>query len=78
MSKIAESSHKPNELFRNAHNLDEGSLVDQQEPGFPRIELMNLVADAVKGIDRLNCLTEVRMTGEGPNYKVILHASEEY
>jgi hypothetical protein len=53
-----------------------GKLVDQQAPSFPRTGLMNLVADAVKDIDRLNRLTEVRMTGEGPNYKVILRAEE--
>lgn len=53
-----------------------GKLVDRQEPGFPRTELMNLVGDAVKDIDRLNRLTEVRMVGEGPNYEVILRAEK--
>jgi hypothetical protein len=51
-------------------------MVAQQPPGFPHIELMNLVADSVKDIDRLNRFTEIRILGEGPNYKVIWRAEE--
>jgi hypothetical protein len=32
---------------------------------------MELVTDAVKDIDRMNRLTEVRMVGQGANYEVI-------
>jgi hypothetical protein len=45
-----------------------------QHPAFPANELMALVADAVKDIDRRNRLTEVRMLGQGAEYEVILRA----
>jgi len=44
---------------------------DEQDCGFPAAELMELVTDAVKDIDRMNRLTEVRMVGQGANYEVI-------
>jgi len=50
--------------------------VDEQDPRFPAAKLMELVADAVKGIDRMNRLTEVRMVGDGADYKVIARAKE--
>jgi len=58
---------------RNGHNFltEMAKLVEQQSPTCPKTELMNLVADAVKDIDRANRLEEVRLTGEGANYRVI-------
>jgi hypothetical protein len=34
---------------------------------------MNLMADAVKDIERVNRLTEVRVVGRGADYKVVVH-----
>jgi len=50
--------------------------VDQQASVFPATELMSLVADAVKDIDRMNRLTEVRIVGHGADYEVIPHAKK--
>ena len=50
--------------------------LDEQDPGFPAAQLMELVADAVKDIDRMNPLTEVRLVGDGADYKVIAPAKK--
>jgi tetratricopeptide (TPR) repeat protein len=50
--------------------------VGLQPPGFPAADFMGLVADAVKDIDRMKRLTEVRMVGQGSNYKVVLSANK--
>jgi tetratricopeptide (TPR) repeat protein len=44
---------------------------DKQDSGFPSAKLMELVADAVKDIDRVNRPFEVRMVGGGANYEVM-------
>jgi tetratricopeptide (TPR) repeat protein len=49
---------------------------DKQDSRFPAAKLMGLVADAVKDIDRMNRLTEVRMVGQGANYEVMLRAKK--
>ena len=54
--------------------LDElRKVVDLQGPEFPVAELMNLMANAVKDIERVNRLTEVRVVGRGADYKVVVH-----
>jgi len=49
---------------------------DKQDSGFPSAKLMELVAVAVKDIDRANRLFEVRMVGEGANYEVMPRAEK--
>jgi len=49
---------------------------DEQDPRFPATKLMELVADVVKDIDRMNPLTEVRMVGDGADYKVIARSKK--
>ena len=49
---------------------------DKQDPGFPSTKLMELVAGAVKDIDRANRPFEVRMVGEGADYKVVARAKK--
>jgi tetratricopeptide (TPR) repeat protein len=50
--------------------------LDEQDPRFPAAKLTELIADAVKDIDRMNPLTEVRMVGDGADYKVIARAEK--
>jgi hypothetical protein len=49
---------------------------DKQDPAFPSANLMELVAVAVKDIDRANRLFEVRMVGQGADYKVVARAKK--
>jgi tetratricopeptide (TPR) repeat protein len=50
--------------------------LDKQEPGFPVVTVMEIVAAAVKDTDRTNPITEVRMVGEGADYTVIASAKQ--
>lgn len=49
---------------------------DKQDSGFPSTKLMELVAVAVKDIDRANRQFEVRMVGDGADYKVVARAKK--
>jgi tetratricopeptide (TPR) repeat protein len=51
-------------------------LVAQQSPNFPRTELLNIVGEAVKGVDRLNRMMEVREIGLDGAFRVVLHSKK--
>ena len=52
--------------------LDElRKFIEQQDPRFPSEVLMKMVAEIVKGINRTNRMTTLRMVGQGADYEVV-------